>query len=71
MDTFKPPIRIEEPIKESGQLTFESSEEEESQEEATVLAPDVGELLVLQRILHFKESSKKESQREHIFHSQS
>jgi len=34
------------------------------------LAPDVGEILVLQRILHAKESLKVESQREHIFHSQ-
>jgi len=34
-----------------------------------VLAPNVGELFVLQRILHAKESAKEENQREHIFHS--
>jgi len=40
------------------------------EEEAdTVLALNVGELLVLQSILHAKESSKEESQREHILHS--
>jgi len=47
----------------------EEKEEEEEEEAATVLALDVGEMLVLQRILHAKESLKEESQREHIFHS--
>jgi len=44
-------------------------EEAEEEETATILAPDVGELLVLQRILHAKEGLKEENQREHIFHS--
>ena len=44
-------------------------EEAKEEEAATVLTLDVGELLVLQRILHAKESSKEENQREHIFHS--
>ena len=34
-----------------------------------VLAPYVGELLVLQRLLHAKESAKEEIQSEYIFHS--
>jgi len=48
------------------ELIMEGEEEEET---ATVLTPDVGEMLVLQRILHAKEGLKEESQREHIFHS--
>ena len=49
---------------------MELVEEEETKEEVDmVLALDVGELFVLQRILHAKESSKEESQREHIFYS--
>ena len=43
---------------------------EEGEEEAvTILTLDVGELLILQRILYAKETLKEESQREHIFHS--
>ena len=38
-------------------------------EGATVLAPDEGELLVLQRVLHAMEGSMEEGQRKHIFHS--
>jgi len=34
-----------------------------------VLALNVGELRVLQRILHVKDSSKEQSQQEYIFHS--
>jgi len=41
---------------------LELAEEEETEEEVDmVLALDVGELFVLQRILHAKESSKEES----------
>ena len=40
------------------------------EEDATVVAPDMGELFVLQSILHVIEGSREESQREHIFHSQ-
>ena len=46
-----------------------ANEEEEEEEVDTVLAPDMGELLILQRLLHAKESAKEDSQREHIFHS--
>ena len=60
-------------LKEIGEIDHLTSElvEEEIQEEetVTVLTPDVGELLVLQRILHAKEGLKEENQREHIFHS--
>jgi len=45
-------------------------EKEEEEEVDTILAPDVGEMLVLQRILHTKEIVEEEGQREHIFHSQ-
>jgi len=44
-------------------------EEEEEEETTTVLTPDVGELLVLQRILHANEGMREENQRDHIFHS--
>jgi len=44
-------------------------EEEEEEEPATVLTSDVGELLVLQRILHVKEGGREDNQREHILHS--
>jgi len=51
-------------------LTSELVKEElEEEETVTVLTPDVGEVLVLQRILHAKEGLKEENQREHIFHS--
>ena len=57
-------------IEEIDYLALELVEEEaEEQEIATVLTPDAGELLVLQRILHAKESLKEENKREHIFHS--
>jgi len=59
-------------IEETDHFTLKlavEEEEEEEEEAATVLAPDVGELFVLQRILHAKEAAKEESQREHIFHS--
>ena len=52
-------------LNEIEEIDHFSSKLAEEEEAATVLAPDVGELLVLQRILHAKE----ESQREHIFHS--
>jgi len=39
------------------------------EEEASILAPDMGEFLVLKRILHSMESSKEENHKEHIFHS--
>ena len=51
-------------------MTLEAAEEKEEEEEETVLATNVGELLILQRILHAKESSREENQREHIFYSQ-
>jgi len=55
---------------EIDQFASTLEEEDEEEEEAnTVLAPDVGKLLVLQRILHAKESAKEGRQREHIFHS--
>ena len=58
-------------IKEIGQINLESSEgKEELDEEATVLPPDVGEFVVLKRILHTVEGSKEDGQREQIFHSQ-
>ena len=44
-------------------------EEEEEEETTTVLTPDVGDLLILQRILHAKEGMREENQRDHIFHS--
>ena len=51
-------------------LASELVEKEDEVEEATtVLTPDVGELLVLQRILHAKEGTREEYQRDHIFHS--
>ena len=57
-------------IEEIDQFASTLDEEEEVEEDAEmVLAPDVGELIVLRRILHVKESYKEESQREHIFHS--
>jgi len=57
-------------IEEIDHLTSELVEEEiEDEETATVLTPDVGELFVLQRILHAKEGPREENQREHIFHS--
>jgi len=49
-------------IEEIDQFASTLDEEEEVEEEVdTVLAPDVGEHLVLQRILHAKESSKEDS----------
>jgi len=57
-------------IKEIDHFALELTEEDEEEEEANVvLTSDVGELLVLQRILHTKESAKEDSQREHIFNS--
>ena len=60
--------RIEE-VDQFASTLEEEEEEEEEEETAMVLAPNVGELFVLQRILHAKESAKEENQREHIFHS--
>ena len=49
-------------------LASELVEEEDEEEEATmVLTPDVGELLVLQRILHAKERMREENQRDTSF----
>ena len=45
-----------------------TKENKEEEEEEIILAPNVGELLVLQWILHAKEGSREENQREHIFH---
>jgi len=57
-------------LKEIDQLTLEATEErEKEEEEETVLARDIGELLVLQRILRAKKGSREENQREHIFRS--
>ena len=57
-------------IEEIDQFASTLEEEEEKEEElVTVLAPNMGELLVLQRILHAGDTSKEESQMEHIFHS--
>jgi len=36
-------------------------EEEEGEETSTVLTPNVGELLVIQRILHAKDGVRKEN----------
>jgi len=59
-----------EEIEEIHQITLESSEEgKEMKKDTTILAPYMGELLVLQRILHAIEGLRKESQREYIFHS--
>jgi len=55
-------------IQKIDHFALEVAEEEEEGVDM-ILAPDVGELLVLQRILHAKESSEEEGQREHIFHS--
>ena len=57
-------------IEEIDQTNLDSSEEEgEREEEVIVLPHDVGEFLVLKRILPVMEGSKEESQRDHIFHS--
>ena len=42
-------------------------EEEEEEETTTVLTPDVGDLLVLQRILYAKERMREENQRDTSF----
>jgi len=46
-----------------------SEKNEEMKEDAIILAPNEGELLVLQRILYAMEGSREEGQREHVFHS--
>jgi len=57
-------------IEEIDCLASELVEEEETEEEiATVLIPDMGELLVLQRILHTTEGKSEENRRDHIFRS--
>ena len=57
-------------IEEINYLALELVKEEgEEEDTATVLAPGIREMLVLQRILHAKKGLKEESQREHIFHS--
>ena len=57
-------------IEEIDHFASELAEDEDEEVATTILAPAVGELLVLKRILHTKEATKEESQREHIFHSQ-
>jgi len=57
-------------IEEIDHLASEVVEEEgEEEETATILTPNMVELLALQRILHAKESLREENQREHTFHS--
>ena len=57
-------------IEEINPIHLETSEkEEELEEQAIVLPPNVGEMLVLRRILYTMELPQEENQREHIFHS--
>ena len=56
-------------VEEIQALEEETSEEEFEEEGHTIVTPDVGELLVIQRVLHAKEVPLKPSQREQIFHT--
>ena len=57
-------------MEEIDQLTTSLEEEREKEgEETTVLAPDVGDLLVIERVLHTQGKAEEKDQREHIFHS--
>ena len=58
-------------INKINQIVIEPSEEEvEEKEEITILTSEVGEFLVLKRVLHTMETPREENQREFIFHSQ-
>ena len=49
-------------VEEIDQIHLETSkEDEEKEEQTTVLAPNVGEMLMLRRILHTMEGSKEEN----------
>ena len=57
-------------IEEINQIVIKPYDEEaEKEEEDTILAPKVGEFLVLKRVLHTIEIPMEENQRELIFHS--
>ena len=57
-------------MEEIDQLTTSLEKEKEEEEKiATVLASDVGDLLVIERTLHTQKNVEEEDQREHIFHS--
>ena len=55
-------------IEEIDHIHLEISEkDEEMGDEATVLASNIGECLILKRSLHIMESYKEKNKREHIF----
>jgi len=56
-------------VKEIQAIKEKESEEEYEEDDHTLVTPDVGELLVIQRALHAKEIALEPSQREQIFHT--
>jgi len=56
-------------VEEIQALEEKTSEEEFEEEDHTIATPDVGELLVIRRVLHAKEVPLEPTQREQIFHS--